>query len=460
MIRIVAANLPPLLTGLLLAAAAITTPSRAVTAEVPNIILIVADDLGYGDLGCYGAPDVHTPVLDQLARDGCRFTSFYSNGPECSPTRAALFSGRYQHRIGGLECAIGTHNVGRYDDAIRLAEAHQLGLPVEHNSLSLPLRDAGYACGLFGKWHLGYEPHFLPVRHGFEKSFGVLGGNADYFRHTEDDGWNTLFEDDQLTTRDGYLTDLITDAALAWRHSIKAGDRPFFLYVPYTCPHTPIQLPEDRGADLVSSDDWNKGTREEYAAMIEHMDRQIGRILAAVDADGLRDETLVIFMSDNGGTRLGRNSPFKGHKSTTYEGGIRVPCIVRWPGRIPSGRVVDHPAITMDLTHSLVRISGAAAADDRPFDGIDILAAVESDTVPAARTLYWRGRRGDRTWRAVRDGNLKGIWMSDGQDSKAELYDLQSDPGESKDLAAARPEELRRLEGLLRKWEQEVEPRR
>ncbi len=430
----------------------------ASAADHPNIVLFLADDLGYGDVGCYGAPDIRTPVLDRLARDGVRFSSIYSSGPECTPTRTALLTGRYPQRVGGMECAIGTHNVGRYDDAVRLAGQQQLGLPVWEVSLAQRLKDAGYACGLFGKWHLGYEEQFRPGRHGFEKTFGVLGGHADYFRHTEDDGWNTLFENDELTERDGYLTDLITDAALAWYHSVKG--RPFFLYVPYTAPHSPLQGPQDDIGRLLSKDEWSTGPRTTFAAMVERMDECIGRILAAIDADGLRNRTLVVFMSDNGGDRNGRNSPFSGQKGGLFEGGIRVPCIVRWPKHLPEGQVVPHVAITMDITASVVRVAGANAPADRPFDGIDILADLESDQPPQPRTLFWRQRRGERTWRAAREGDLKRIWRHDGDTVEQWLFDLSTDPGEKQDLLSERSAEAARLQSLLIEWERHVQPRR
>ncbi len=422
----------------------------------PNIVLIVADDLGYGDLGCYGAPDVRSPNLDRLARDGIRMVSFYANGPECSPTRTALMTGRYQHRVGGLECAIGVHNVGRYDDAIRLAEAHDLGLPVAEVTLPLQLRDAGYRCGLFGKWHLGYEDKFLPMKHGFEKTFGCLGGNCDYFTHTEEDGWNTLIEDDRLIERDGYMTDLITAEALRWYHEVNEDERPFFLYVPFTSPHTPIQGPDDDHGALTTPQDWNRGTRETYVEMVERMDRGIGELLSAIEADGLARNTLVVFMSDNGGTSLSRNDPYSGTKGTTREGGIRVPCIASWPGHLPEGRVVNHTAITMDFAVSLLRIAGVEPGAGRPADGVDILAEIQNDRPPVARTLFWRGRRGDRTWRAIRDGSLKRIWLVEGDQTQSWMYDLEADPAEQHDLLSLRSEDARRLEQRMREWEQDV----
>ncbi len=382
--------------GLLLGLMLLLLSAKCPADDRPNIVLIVADDLGYGDLGCYGAPDIRTPVLDQLAREGARLVSFYSNGPECSPTRTGLMTGRYQQRVGGLECAIGVHNVGRYDDAIRLAEQHELGLPVEEGSLPARLRDAGYHCAMIGKWHLGYEDKFLPLQHGFEKTFGVLGGNCDYFIHTEEDGWNTLMEDDHLIERDGYMTDLITDEALGWYQTVKDDSRPFFLYVPYTAPHSPIQTPGDASRTMTSTEIWDTGTRERYVEMVEYMDTRIGDLLRAIDADGLKNRTLVVFMSDNGGTKISRNDPYSGTKGTTLEGGIRVPCIVRWPGHVVDGRVEHRSAITMDFTASFVRIAGADAPADRPFDGIDILADIEHDRPVTSRSLFWRGRRGEK----------------------------------------------------------------
>lgn len=435
--------------------------------EQPHIVLLVADDLGYGDLGCYGASDIESPVLDRLAREGVRFTSFYANAPECTPTRTALLTGRYQQRVGGMECAIGVRNVGRYDEAIRLAEQGQLGLPVEEVSIAQRLKDAGYTCGMFGKWHLGYEEHFRPLRQGFDKSFGCLGGNVDYFRHTEWDGWNTLFEDDELIERDGYMTDVITDAALDWYHSVKSGDKPFFLYVPYTAPHWPIQGPDDDTGQPLPREEWTDGPRETYAEMVKTMDSNIGRILDAIEEDGLRRETLVIFFSDNGADHNGRNAPWSGLKSHLFEGGIRTPCIVRWPGRLPEGRVVNHVAISMDLTRSIARAGGAIGDESElgstlanSYDGIDILREIEEDEPATDRTLFWRFRRGDRTTKAIRDGHLKRIWDRDGDDLKEWMFDLSSDPDEKINILTKRPDEADRLDQLMQDWERDVQPRR
>ncbi|CAN5902351.1 hypothetical protein BH23PLA1_BH23PLA1_30440 [soil metagenome] len=274
----------------------------------PNLVLILADDLGHGDLGCYGATDARTPALDRLAEQGVRFTQHYANGPECTPTRTALLTGRYQQRVGGLECAIGVGNVGRYDDADRLAQAGELGLPPESTVLPSSLKNAGYEAVIFGKWHLGYDPKFHPLRHDWDAFFGVIGGNMDYFRHVELSPLPVFFENELPIHQEGYATHLITDQAVEFLRN-RQRDQPFFLYVPYIVPHTPIQGPDDADKVMTAAN-WNEGTREDYVAMVEDMDSQIGRILLALDEAGLTEESIVVFTSDNGGTNLARNDPF------------------------------------------------------------------------------------------------------------------------------------------------------
>ncbi|HUV66493.1 MAG TPA: sulfatase-like hydrolase/transferase, partial [Sedimentisphaerales bacterium] len=306
-----------------LATASVTVPSllscgawgRAGSrTRKPNIVFILADDLGYGDLGCYGRQDIKTPVIDGIAAEGVRFTQYYSNGPECSPTRTAFLTGRYQQRVGGLECAIGTGNVGRYDDAIRLARANDLGLPVEQTSIARMLKDAGYATAITGKWHLGYEPKFAPHLHGFDHAFYCIGGGMDYFHYLDTAAGYNLFLNGNPIRREGHFTDLATDEAITFID--QHADEPFFLYVPYTGPHSPFQGPDDYRPDPLPLDSplWNQGKAppDVYIAMIEHMDRCIGRILKALDKKGLTGNTAVIFSSDNGGTGSARNAPMSG----------------------------------------------------------------------------------------------------------------------------------------------------
>jgi len=423
----------------------------------PNIVLIMADDLGYGDVGCYGCSDIRTPAIDSLAAEGVRFTTFYSNAPECTPTRTALLTGRYQHRVGGLECALGIGNVGRYDDAIRLRRTNDLGLPIEETSIARMLKDAGYATAISGKWHLGYEPKFFPLRHGFDSWFGPMGGAVDYFHHIEYTGQPALYENDKPIEREGYLTDLITDEAVSF---IQQQKNPFFLYVAYTAPHTPYQGPGDKKPEPVPQADYNKGSRETYAAMVERMDQDIGRILKTLDDTGVADNTLMIFMSDNGANSTGNNSPFLGYKGNLFEGGIRVPCIVKWPSVLARGTVSDQACMTMDFSRSIVRAAGAKPPAGCEFDGIDILQTVASNQSIQQRTLYWRARRDERTRKAVRDGSLKYIHLQDGDDVKEYLFDLEIDPAEKNNLLNKQPENVLRLKTLLQNWEKDVQHRR
>jgi N-acetylgalactosamine-6-sulfatase len=417
----------------------------------------MADDLGYGDVGCYGCSDIRTPAIDSLAAEGVRFTTFYSNAPECTPTRTALLTGRYQHRVGGLECALGIGNVGRYDDAIRLRQTNDMGLPVEETSIARMIKDAGYATAISGKWHLGYGPKFFPLKHGFDSWFGPVGGAVDYFHHNEYTGEPALYENDKPVERKGYLTDLITDEAVSF---IQQQKKPLFLYVAYTAPHTPYQGPDDKKPEPVAQDDYNKGTRETYAAMVERMDQGIGRILKTLDDAGLAENTLVIFMSDNGANRTGNNSPFSGFKGNLFEGGIRVPCIVKWPGVLARGVVSDQPCMTMDFSRSIVRAAGNKPPSGRTFDGMDILQAVATNQPVRQRTLFWRARRGEWMRKAVRDGSLKYICLQDGNDVKEYLFDLKSDPAEKNNLFDEQPENVRKLKTLLQNWEQEVKHKR
>lgn len=432
-------------------------PPTPPAMERPNVVLLLADDLGYGDLGCYGCRDIRTSHLDGLARAGVRLTQFYANGPECTPTRAALLSGRYPQRPGGLECAIGLGNVGRYDDAIRLAQQQQLGLPVDQSVLARGLKAAGYQTAIYGKWHLGYEPHFAPRRHGFDHFFGPLGGAVDYFFHREPGGEPMLYENEQRVTREGYLTDLLAAGACQF---IRQARSPFFLYVPFTAPHSPYQGPDDRPASPVSLEASNRGSRATYAAMVERMDTAIGQILAALDETKVADRTLVIFASDNGGTTYSRNAPFSGRKGTTYEGGIRVPCLLRWPGQLPPGTTSTQIGITMDLTASLLALAGAVPPDGLPLDGIDLINYLRMGNAVPPRTLYWRQRRGELTWRGVRQGDWKLVSREEAGRRRDQLFHLASDPAEQQDLAEQRPEVLASLLTLLRQWEDDVRPSR
>lgn len=428
--------------------------------SVPNIVFILADDLGYGDLGCYGRGDVRTPVLDRLAAEGVRFTQFYANGPECTPTRAAFLTGRYQQRVGGLECAIGTGNIGRYDDAARLRQSNDLGLPVEETSLARMLNQAGYATAIAGKWHLGYEPKFAPHLHGFQRTLYCIGGGMDYFHYLDNLAGYNLFVDGNPVCREGYFTDMVADEAIRFIDEQHA--QPFFAYVAFTAPHSPFQAPGDRQRDPLPLDSslWDQGKAppEVYIAMIERMDQCIGKILAALDERRLREKTVVFFAGDNGGTRSARNAPLSGIKGSTMEGGIRVPGIVRWPGVIPPGTTSDQVCATFDFSASILRIAGAKVPEGRKLDGVDVLKLVAENRPPLKRTLFWRGRRGDQTWCAVRDGDLKYVRRTDQGRAEEHVFDLGRDVSEQNDLLEKLPAEAARLKGLLADWEKDVQP--
>lgn len=460
-----------LILNILILSAAIYSPGLSQTpiSSQPNIILILADDLGYGDLKCYGASDMNTPNIDRLAAQGVRFTNFYSNGGECTPTRAALLTGRYQQRVGGLECAIGLNNVGRYPDAARLNNTHDLGLPADYNAIPSVLKAVGYNTALIGKWHLGYETKFQPNAHGFDFTLGPLGGGVNYFLHCLPVGMflghmvhgkHDFYRNGQEHHREGYyMTDLITDEAVNWINNQKR-DTPFFLYLPYTAPHKPYQGPDDYSPNKLTPEEEGIGSREKYITMVEELDDGVGKIMAKLKEEGIEENTVIIFFSDNGPAGPGSAGPFRDNKGTLYEGGIRVPCIIKWPGHINPGIVSDQVAIGMDLSASMARIAKATAPTGRPFDGVDIIKNIEDSRPVYPRTLFWRKQRSPRIVKAVRDGNLKYLHAKRGDNITESLFNLKNDPQEKNDLKDKYPEELSRLEKLLKDWEEEVKPER
>ncbi len=421
----------------------------AASSPPPNIVLIVADDLGYGDLSSYGATDIRTPNIDRIAQRGIRFTHCYANGPECTPTRTALLTGRYQQRVGGLECAIGVGNVGRYDEAIWLQKRGELGLPPAELTLARVLKKWGYRTACFGKWHLGYLERFLPRRHGFDEFFGILGGNADYFTHREENGQLTLYRNEKPEDRRGYLTDLFAEEAIAW---LKKRDRnPFFLYLPFTAPHTPIQDPDEFDPKTGTAP-WKNRHRPTYAKMVERMDQRIGDVLAQLRVMGQEDNTIVILLSDNGADPNGNNGLLRGGKGTLWEGGIRVPCLMQWPSGLPAGKIVSQVAITMDLMPTLLRAANISEPAAK-FDGTDLLPILRGQASPHPRKLFWRYKRGDIVRKAVRIGDLKLVLDPRGE----ELHDLSADEREQNNLLPARAQEAEALKKALAAWEREVQ---
>ena len=414
----------------------------------PNVVLIITDDLGYGDLGVYGATDIRTPNLDRLAREGARFTQFYANAPTCTPTRAGLMTGRWQQRVN-LEYPLGMQRPADYDR----------GLMPNDRTLPQLMKNAGYATALVGKWHLGWRPEFSPIRHGFDYFFGLKAGFHDFYTHTTPDtpapGGRDLYENDSLVAVNGYTTDLITERSV--RFIEQNARRPFFIDVAYNAPHWPYQVPDepsvarDSARHLRPWDD-STSTRADYVKMVERMDAGVGRILATIDRLGLRENTIVIFTNDNGGEWLSRNTPFFSGKFTVWEGGLRVPMIARWPGRIRAGTVSRQVGITMDLTRSILAAAGAPLPADLKLDGIDILAIIAGRAPEQERTLYWRILNPPRRQWAIRSGDWKFVLDA----GNPMLFDLRNDVGERENLVSRHPAVVQRLFALYTAWETEV----
>ena len=415
------------------------TPSR------PNVVLILTDDLGWADIGSYGATDIRTPNIDSLARDGVKLTDFYSNGVLCTPTRAGLISGRYQQRYG-LEIPL--PNPG--------ASGGDLGLPARGHSLPRLLKDHGYATALVGKWHLGHKPEFSPNAHGFDYFFGLKGGYHDYYAHTAGDGKPDLWENGQPVEVQGYTTDLIVERSV--RFIEQQAGRPFFIDVSFNAPHWPYQPPDKPSvapgnARHVMPHEPATSTRADYAAMVERVDRGVGAILGALQQRGLAESTIVIFTNDNGGEWLSSNGPLFNRKWTVWEGGIRVPALIRWPGRIPAGSVSGQVGITMDLTASILAAAGAAVPPEARPDGLNLLPMLEGKAPVTPRTLFWRTNLGGHSQKAVRSGDWKLVL--DGNHTM--VFDVRTDIGERVDLANRRQDVARDLRPKLAAWENEVD---
>lgn len=427
---------------LAIASAAVVAGARQATPS-PNIVLIIMDDLGYGDIGSYGVTDAKTPNIDRLAWEGVKLTDFYANAANCSPTRTAFISGRYQQRFG-IEMPLGTF-AGDLDR----------GLAASETSLGLLLKSKGYATALIGKWHLGWKPEFHPNRHGFDEFWGFLGGAHDYYTDRASSGRVDLYHNEQPTTSSGYLTDEISARATAF---IEGHQRqPFFLEVAYNTPHWPFQPPELPADQRSRPDLLHDGTRADYVAMVESADRGVGDLLAALDRLQLARNTLVIFTSDNGGEWLSRNAPFFHRKSTLWEGGIRVPALLRWPDQLPAGLVSRQVGITMDLTASILAAAGVTPPPSYRPEGVNLLPLLKEGR-PVERTLFWRIKNNARDQKAVRRGLWKylrdGVGTVDGVHEF--LFDLDADPAERQDLSIAHAVMLPEFRKLLADWEADV----
>ena len=422
---------------------------RGPRSRPPNILFILADDLGYGDLSCYGRPDYRTPHLDRLAREGLRFTSNYTAAAVCTPTRVALMTGRYPARL-----PIGLAEPLAYGD-------NSVGLPPEHPTPASLLKRAGYATALIGKWHLGYLPEHGPIRHGFDEFYGILSGGVDYFNHQEPSGKLDLHEGNVTVDQAGYMTDLLTDRAVQYVRRRHAA--PFYLALHYTAPHWPWEGPGDTAAsrryravadtvkDRFVKGYADGGSLRTFAEMAERLDQGVGRLLRTLEDSGLSRDTFVVFTSDNGGERYSYNWPASEAKGSLHEGGIRVPAIVRWPGRVPAGSVTDQIVITMDWSATMLALGGVSADPRYALDGVDLLPLCQGRTVRMDRTLFWRTREEE----AVREEAWKYLRTGEGE----LLFDISNDPGERADLAVYHPERLTRLREQFRRWNGEMLPR-
>jgi arylsulfatase A-like enzyme len=409
----------------------------------PNCVFILADDLGYADLGCYGGRSNCSPALDRMAAEGLRFTDGYANSPVCSPTRFALATGRWQYRLrGGADEPI----------ASRWRGSPVLGLPPEHPTMASLLRDAGYATALIGKWHLGFPPAFGPLKSGYTEFFGPLSGGVDYFTHCDSAGKHDLYEGDEQAHRTGYLTDLISDHAV--RFIEKHKRTPFLLSVHYTAPHWPWEARQDeaesrRIAHIAHTDG---GSLKTYLAMIHHMDEGIGGILEALKSIGAEDDTLVVFTSDNGGERFSDTWPLVGKKMDLLEGGIRVPYIVRWPDRVAKASVTSQLAITMDWPATFLDAAGVDAHGDYLMDGVSLLGVLESPDRKFERDLFWRMKF--REQRAMRSGAWKYLAIEDAEF----LFDLSKDSRERANLSKREPGKFSELKARYAAWHATVPP--
>ena len=427
------------------------TSGSLASAALPNFVLILADDLGFGDLACYGNTDHHTPHIDALAASGVRFTDFHSAGPMCTPTRAATLTGLYQQRFGR-----------QFDAALSGVQQREQGLPHEAVTIAECLKTQGYASACFGKWHLGYQPPWLPTSQGFDLFRGLGSGDGDFHTHIDRSGNEDWWYNDRIEMADGYTTELLTEYSLNFirRHH----DQPFFLYVPHLAIHFPWQGPKDpphrRKGFSYHKDKWGVIPNPRHVAphiksMIESLDESVGKIVAALRQYDLHDNTLVIFSSDNGGylnygssfRNISSNGPFRGQKTELYEGGHRVPAIFAWPGKIKPA-VSSETAHSIDLLPTIAALAGIEPSNIRT-DGFNLVPHLTEQTRLKKRMLFWRAR----TRSAVRSGP----WKLRRDERETELFHLEDDPGEQHNLAAKYPEQVTRLSDAWDRWEADVD---
>lgn len=423
-----------------------STAIAAKGGKKPNILFIMADDLGYADLSCYGRREYETPHIDRLAEEGVKFVQAYANSPVCSATRLALITGRYQYRLrAGLEEPLPPNS--------------ELGLPPEQPTLPSILRGAGYRTSLIGKWHIGNFPKYGPLKSGYDEFWGLMGGGVDYFTHNLG-GRHDLWDGTQSVDETGYLTDLLSNKAIEILRRHDDDARPFFVSLHFTAPHWPWEGPDDEEESLRLSNGKNPfaiagfdgGSMDTYAAMVTRMDDQIGRILTLLDEKGLTDNTIVIFTSDNGGERFSDVWPFTGRKGELLEGGLRIPAIIRWPRRLPRGAISDQTMMSMDWMPSLLSAADVDQTTWPELDGIDILPCLFNPAESFDRDLYWRYLNLDQA--ACRSGNWKYLSIL-GNDF---LFDLSKDPLERANLKERHPVIFEKLSSSFKIWNETMLP--
>ena len=408
----------------------------ASTASQPNIVIFYADDLGWGELGCQGfTEDIPTPHIDSLAKNGMRFTSGYVAATYCSPSRAGLLTGRYPTRFG--------HEFNSVANAV--------GLRSDQTTMATRLKALGYATAAIGKWHLGSQPENRPTRRGFDEFYGTLN-NTPFFHPTAFIDSRVSNEVQAVKDPDFYTTDAYAERSVDWIGKNK--DKPWFLYLPFNAQHAPLQAPKKYLERFPKITDEK---RQLFAAMMASMDDAIGRVMGKIRELGQEENTLVFFIADNGGptaSTTSKNGPLRGFKMTTFEGGPRVPYIAQWKGKIPAGKTYDLPVMNLDVLPTAIAAAGGKPEASWQLDGVDLMPYLTgAETGRPHQTLYWRF---GPHW-AIRDGDMKLV-VSKGGSGRPELYDLATDIGESKDLAAGQPEKAKELQAMWNKWSAEQAP--
>ncbi|MCK9994050.1 MAG: hypothetical protein Dbin4_02570 [Alphaproteobacteria bacterium] len=409
--------------SLVLASPGFVRKAGSQTAK-PNILFIMADDLGYADVGCYGQRYYKTPHIDSLADGGLKFMQAYANSAVCSPTRLALITGRYQYHLPiGLE------------EPLFFMSPKNTGLPPDHPTLPSQLKKVGYGTTLVGKWHLGEGPDFGPLKSGYDQFYGVLGGSADYFNHGADTARQAplsaqLHDQETPIEQPGYLTDLLGDRAAQTIEGYAKSKQLFLLSLHFTAPHWPWEGPGDEAESrrIKNLHHTDGGSQETFKAMVQSMDANIGKVLHALESNGLARNTIVIFTSDNGGERFSDNGPFIGSKSELLEGGLRVPAIVRWPAHIAPGSVTQQVNITMDWMPTLLAAAGGQADPAYPMEGESLMQVLTGNPAPHPRKLFWRYKSHAQS--AVRDGDWKYLRINGNEF----LFDVVRDPRERANL--------------------------